>query len=155
MRKRSWAKHDVEWNSGRQQATLIRSWWQLCPSIMMASTSQNTRRCNPADNMGARTSPAQNQFKQRVEYICSCKSYRISINTVTYDTCDYRRGLDSWPDLLITCIHHTKLQIITALSLITLYKSQHTLSSFQSSVSSPAGPYQRLLTVEILQVPAH
>jgi hypothetical protein len=27
---------------------------------------------------------------------------------------DYRRGLDWIPDLLTTCVHHLKLQIITA-----------------------------------------
>jgi hypothetical protein len=36
---------------------------------------------------------------------------------------DYRRGMDWWMDLLTTCTHHSELQVITALSLIsTLYK---------------------------------
>jgi hypothetical protein len=49
-------------------------------------------------------------------------------------------------DLLTTCTHHSKLQVITALSLLsTLYKSQqHPLSLFQPAVSATA------LTVEIL-----
>jgi hypothetical protein len=37
---------------------------------------------------------------------------------------DYRRGLDWWMDLLATCAHHSEVQLITALTLIsTLYKS--------------------------------
>jgi hypothetical protein len=38
--------------------------------------------------------------------------------------CDYRRVMDWWMNLLITYTHHTELQVITALSLIsTRYKS--------------------------------
>jgi hypothetical protein len=67
---------------------------------------------------------------------------------------DYRRGLDWWMHLLSTYTHDSELQAITATSLIcTLYKSlQHPLSLFQPAVSSPAAPWQRLLTVEILQL---
>jgi hypothetical protein len=56
-------------------------------------------------------------------------------------------------DLLTTYTHDLELQAITALSLIyTLYKSpQHPLSFFQPAASSPAFPWQRLLTMEILQ----
>jgi hypothetical protein len=59
-------------------------------------------------------------------------------------------------DLLISCTHHSKLQALTALSLIsTLYKSpQHSLSLFQYAMSWQAIPWQRVLTVEILQLPA-
>jgi hypothetical protein len=39
--------------------------------------------------------------------------------------CDYRQGMDWWMDLLTTYIHHLELQVITAISLISiLYKSQ-------------------------------
>jgi hypothetical protein len=57
-------------------------------------------------------------------------------------------------NLLITYTHHSELQVITALSLIsTFYKSpQHPLSLFQPAVSSSAVPWQRLLTVEIFQL---
>jgi hypothetical protein len=49
-----------------------------------------------------------------------------------------------------------ELQTITTLSLIfTIYKSpQHLLSIFQPAVYSPAVPWQRLLTVEMLQLHA-
>jgi hypothetical protein len=67
---------------------------------------------------------------------------------------DYRRGMDSWMDLLTTYKHHPELQGITAPSLISkLYISpQQLLSLFQPAVSSPAVSWQRLLTVEILQL---
>jgi hypothetical protein len=66
--------------------------------------------------------------------------------------CDYKRGLDWWIDLLTTYTHHSKLQVITALSLISaLYKS---LAHAKSSQSSLDVFWQRLLTVEILQLPA-
>jgi hypothetical protein len=44
--------------------------------------------------------------------------------------CEYRQGMDWWMDLLKTYTHHSKLQVITGLSLISiLYKSpQHPLS---------------------------
>jgi hypothetical protein len=66
----------------------------------------------------------------------------------------YRRGLDWLVDLLTTYPQDWELQAIITLSLIyTLYKSlQHTLSLFQPAASSPAVPWQRLLTVEILQL---
>jgi hypothetical protein len=46
--------------------------------------------------------------------------------------CDYRQGMDWWMDLLKIYMHHSKLQAITALSLIfTPYKSpQNHLSHF-------------------------
>jgi hypothetical protein len=32
--------------------------------------------------------------------------------------CDYRRNMDWLVDLLMTCIHHSELQVITALLLV-------------------------------------
>jgi hypothetical protein len=57
-------------------------------------------------------------------------------------------------DLLTIYTHDSELQIIKAPPLIsTIHKSpQHTLSLFQPAVSSPTFPWQRLLTVEILQL---
>jgi hypothetical protein len=59
-------------------------------------------------------------------------------------------------DLLTTCIHHSELHLITAPLLIsTIHRSpHHSLSLFQPAVSSTAVPSRRLLTVEILQLPA-
>jgi hypothetical protein len=53
-------------------------------------------------------------------------------------------------------IDKSLLQVITTLSLIsTCYKTpQHPLSLFQPAVPSPAVPWQRLPTVEILQLHA-
>jgi hypothetical protein len=47
---------------------------------------------------------------------------------------DYRRSMDWWMDLLTTYTHHSELQVITALLLIsTLYQSlEHLLSLFPS-----------------------
>jgi hypothetical protein len=61
---------------------------------------------------------------------------------------DYRRGLDWWMDLLTTYTHDSELQAITATPIIpTVHKSpQHTRSLFQPAVSSPAIPWQWLLT---------
>jgi hypothetical protein len=54
-------------------------------------------------------------------------------------------------DILITYTHHSELQVITALWIIsTIHRSsQHQLKLFQT-----VDPWQRLLTVEILQLPA-
>jgi hypothetical protein len=41
---------------------------------------------------------------------------------VTCRGCDYRRGLDWRMDLLATCTHHSELQVITALSLISTFR---------------------------------
>jgi hypothetical protein len=70
--------------------------------------------------------------------------------------CDYRRGLDWWIDLLTTYTHDSELQAVTAPPLIsTIHKSpQHQLNILQPTVSSPTVPWQRLLTVEILQLHA-
>jgi hypothetical protein len=59
-------------------------------------------------------------------------------------------------NLLTTYTHDAELQVITAPSLIsTLYKSQrHLLSLFQLVVFSTAIPWQRLLTVDIIQLSA-
>jgi hypothetical protein len=56
--------------------------------------------------------------------------------------------------VLITYTQHSKLQVLTMLSLIsTIHRSpQHLLNLFQSAVSSSAIPWQRPLTVEILQL---
>jgi hypothetical protein len=61
-----------------------------------------------------------------------------------------RRGMDWISDLLTTYTHHWELQAITALLLIyTIHSStQHLLRPFQTSVSSPAGPWQLLLTAD-------
>jgi hypothetical protein len=73
-------------------------------------------------------------------------------NTVMIEGCDCRWGLDWWMDLLTTCTHHSELQVITALSLIsTLYKSLAHAKSSQSSLDDSG---QWLLTVKILQLPA-
>jgi hypothetical protein len=55
---------------------------------------------------------------------------------------------------LTTYTHHSELQAITAPPLIsTIHKSpQKLLSLFGPSVSSPALPWQRLLTVDVLQL---
>jgi hypothetical protein len=68
--------------------------------------------------------------------------------------CDCRQGLDWWIDLFTTYTHDSELHAITAPPLIsTIHKSpQHPLSLFQPAMSSPAVPWQRLLTVEILQL---
>jgi hypothetical protein len=70
--------------------------------------------------------------------------------------CDYRRGMDWRKDLLTTYTHDSELQVITAPPQIsTLHKpSQHLLSVFQSAVCPTAVPWQQLLTVELLQLPA-
>jgi hypothetical protein len=61
--------------------------------------------------------------------------------TVTYlESCDYRRGMDSWIDLLTIYTHHSELQVIKTLSL--------------SAVPLSAVPWQRLLSVDILQLHA-
>jgi hypothetical protein len=72
---------------------------------------------------------------------------RISLVCV----CDYRQGMDWWMDLLTPYTHH--LELLSPIS--TLYRSsQHPLSLFQTAMSSTAVPWQRLITVEILQLPA-
>jgi hypothetical protein len=69
---------------------------------------------------------------------------------------DYRRGLDWWLDLLTTYTHDSLVKVITVSPLIsTIHKSpQGPLSLFKSAMSSPAVPWQWLLTVEILQLDA-
>jgi hypothetical protein len=65
------------------------------------------------------------------------------------------RSINWWLDLLTTYTHHLELHIIMAAPLIcTIYKSpQHQLSLFQPAVPAPAVTWQRLLSVEILQLP--
>jgi hypothetical protein len=59
-------------------------------------------------------------------------------------------------NLLITYIHDLKIQIITTPPLIfKIHKSPYyTLSLFQRAVFSEALPWQRLVTVEVLQLHA-
>jgi hypothetical protein len=75
---------------------------------------------------------------------------------VPLSMCDYRRGLDCSIDLLTTYTNDSELQTTTAPLLIsTTHKSpQHPLSLFQPAVSLPSVPWQRLPTVEILQLHA-
>jgi hypothetical protein len=70
---------------------------------------------------------------------------------------DYnRRGLDWWMNLLTTCTRDSELRVITAPSIISTIRrlSQHPLSLIQPAVFTSADPWQRLLTVEILQLHA-
>jgi hypothetical protein len=71
-------------------------------------------------------------------------------------TCDCWRGLNWGMDLLTPCTHDSEVQAITVTQLISkIHNSpQNTLNVFQSPVSSPAIPLQRLLTVKILQLHA-
>jgi hypothetical protein len=56
-------------------------------------------------------------------------------------------------DLLTTYTHDSELQALAAPSPIsTIHKPQHPLSLPQSAVSSPAVPWQRLLTEKIFQL---
>jgi hypothetical protein len=60
-----------------------------------------------------------------------------SYNIVTIYVCDYMRGINWWTDLLTTYTHHSELQVITVLLLIsTIYQSLHTKSSPPCSVSN-------------------
>jgi hypothetical protein len=65
--------------------------------------------------------------------------------------CDYRWGLNWWMNLLTTYAHHSELQVIIVLLLVsTLCRLlAHTMSP-QSSLGIS---WQRLLTMEILQFP--
>jgi hypothetical protein len=67
---------------------------------------------------------------------------------------DYRRGFGLDIGFIDTFTHDSELQTITASPLLSTVhnSSQHPLSVFQRAVSSPAVPWQRLLTVEILQL---
>jgi hypothetical protein len=52
------------------------------------------------------------------------RSICLNLYILSWFTCGYRQGMDWWIDLLTTYTHHSELQVITALSLIsTLYKS--------------------------------
>jgi hypothetical protein len=64
------------------------------------------------------------------------------------------RVLDRIFDLLTTYTHDSELQAITALPLLpTIYKSpQHQLRFFEPAVLSVAVPWQRFLTLEIIQL---
>jgi hypothetical protein len=77
-------------------------------------------------------------------------------NIPSRGVCEYRRGLECWPDSLITLPLDTEPQAITAPSLIsTIHKStQHPLNLFQPPVPSPTVSWQRFLTVDILQLRA-
>jgi hypothetical protein len=93
-------------------------------------------------------------FKKKLSYPGEDTLYIPTI--VSRSMCDYRRRLYWWIHLLITYTHDLELQTITAPLLIsTIYKSpKHPLSLFQPAVSPPAVSWQRLLTVEILQLRA-
>jgi hypothetical protein len=69
---------------------------------------------------------------------------------------DYNEALDWRINLLTTYTHNSELQATTAPPLIsTIHKSpQHSLRLFQPAVSLPAVPWQRFLTMEILQLHA-
>jgi hypothetical protein len=95
--------------------------------------------------------------------IAGCLSVRylapLRPSTLQYyhvSECDYRRGLDWWVDLLTIHTHGLELQAFTAPPLIsTNHKSpQHPLGILQPAASSPAIHWQRLLTVEILELHA-
>jgi hypothetical protein len=84
-----------------------------------------------------------------------CRMLQL-ISLVFIFTCmrDYRRGFGFVSDLLTTYTHNSELEAITAPPLIsTIHKTpQHTLSLFQPAMSSLAVPWQRLLTLKILQL---
>jgi hypothetical protein len=67
---------------------------------------------------------------------------------------DYRQGMDWWMDLLTTYTHHSELQQITVTLLISAHYSSllQTISLLQPTVSSTAISWERILTVEILQL---
>jgi hypothetical protein len=66
---------------------------------------------------------------------------------------DSRRGLDWRMGLLVTYTHDSEVQVIRAPPLISIIhrSPQHTVSLFQTDISSSVLPSQRHLTVEILQ----
>jgi hypothetical protein len=82
---------------------------------------------------------------------CFCSAAMSMLSGCMCVTLD--RVLDWILDLLTTYTHNLELQAITAPPLIpTIHKSsQHPLSLFQPAVFSPAIPWQKFLTVEILQ----
>jgi hypothetical protein len=79
--------------------------------------------------------------------------------------CDYRRGMDWWINLLPTYAHHSQLQVITAVTLIsTIHKSlhaksfpacsdfnSHSLTAASNSGDSPASRAQVLLSEPLVQ----
>jgi hypothetical protein len=67
---------------------------------------------------------------------------------------DYRRGLDRWINLLTTYTNGSELQAITAPHYPPQFTNHHGIGFFQPAVSSAALLWQRLLTVEILQLRA-
>jgi hypothetical protein len=84
----------------------------------------------------------------------NCYKFYFTKYCHVFRDCDYRWGMDWWMSLLTTYTHDSELQVITVLLLIsTLHKSpQHLPSLFQPAVSSLSISWQRLLTVEILQL---
>jgi hypothetical protein len=83
--------------------------------------------------------------------ILSCILVTIHQHIVTWYACDYRRGLDLWIYMLTPYTHDLEVQVIIAPPLIsTIHKL---LTHTKSSQSSLAVFWQRLLTVEILQLP--
>jgi hypothetical protein len=99
--------------------------------IYIAYACGPTKKSFEQDKLGLRF---VKEFLWHILYIVSCLG------------CDYRRGLDWWMDLLTTYSANANLhnsQITTAPA-----------KRFSSLLPSPAIPRQRLLTLEILQLPA-
>jgi hypothetical protein len=80
------------------------------------------------------------------QYFCNLANYFVKavrvqlkcagFNIVTISECDCRWGMGWWIDLLTTYTHHSELQAITALLLISILYLQHLLRLFQPAVSS-------------------
>jgi hypothetical protein len=79
------------------------------------------------------------------------------INILSRFMCDCRRGSDWWLGLLTIYeyTHHTELQVITALSIIsTIHKSpQHPLNPFPACCVFISRSLVAALTVKVLQLP--
>jgi hypothetical protein len=93
----------------------------------------------------------------QTQLILSIFLYLSSASLYCHVVCVTVDGVFDWGmDLLTVYTHVWELQAITVPPLIsTVHKSpQHLLSLFQPAVSSPAVPWQLLLTVEILQLNA-
>jgi hypothetical protein len=113
-------------------------------------TSRELRQlCNPswlAEGL-------RDSVKQTYAQNCP-KIVQIVCHNIVTCMCDCRRGLNWWTDFLTTYTHVSELYAITATLLnSTIHKSpQHSQSRPNPAVSSLAVSWQRLLTVEILQL---
>jgi hypothetical protein len=129
-----------EWLNGRYLEGKCRSLLQVLSKRKTTKNLIHGNRCSSRDSTTGHP-----------EYECRTllETNMKMINIVTCVTIDGVWIGDSiyWP-------HDSELQIISAPPLIsTIHKSpQHPLSFFQPAVSSPVVPWQRLLTVEILQL---